>query len=279
MNLSTATERADVISAAEAIRQRWRTAPRIGLILGTGLGGLVDLLETEATFSYGEIPGFLKSTALAHAGKLVCGAIDGTPVAVLQGRCHLYEGHRLDALLLPTRVLRALGADVLIVTNASGGLNPRYRSGEVMILDDHLNFLFRRPTVAACEGNVFARPVAQTPYSERLAQVAQLAARRNEYFVQRGVYAAMLGPSYETRAEYRMLRRLGADAVGMSTVPEALLGASLGMEVLALSVITNVAMPDAIGKVDAQEVCDIATSAAPVVRAIVRGVAADLRGG
>lgn len=265
---------ADIIAkATEYIRARWSATPKIGVILGTGLGGLVDLVQPEINLRCGDIPGFLQSTALAHAGCLVGGAIDGVPIVFLQGRCHLYEGHRIGKLVHPTQVLHALGATTLIVTNASGGLNPRFRSGEVMILEDHLNFHFRRPTAAGNQDYPALRPRAATPYSLKLAQIAARAALEQNQFVQHGIYAAMLGPSYETRAEYRMLRKLGADAVGMSTIPEALVASSLGMEVLGLSVITNVAMPDAIGKVDAQEVCDIATSAAPVVRTIIRGIA------
>ena len=253
---------------------RWNVTPKIGVILGTGLGGLVDLVQPEINLRCGDIPGFLQSTALAHTGCFVGGALSGAPIVFLQGRCHLYEGHRIGKLVHPTQVLHALGATTLIVTNASGGLNPRFRSGEVMIVEDHLNFHFRRPTAAGNREFPAIRPQSATPYSLKLAQIAARAALEQNQFVQHGIYAAMLGPSYETRAEYRMLRKLGADAVGMSTVPEALVAASLGMEVLGLSVITNVAMPDAIGKVDAQEVCDIATSAVPVVRSIIRGIAA-----
>jgi purine-nucleoside phosphorylase len=263
-----------VAQAAAYVRERWNRAPKIGVILGTGLGGLTDLLREELNLRYSEIPGFLQSTALAHVGRLVAGTLEGVPAVFLQGRCHLYEGHRVGSLVLPTQVLHALGANILIVTNASGGLNPRFRSGEVMIVEDHMNFLFRRPTIYGDGLPPNVRPNLATPYSQRLMKIAAKATQAREQFVQYGTYAAMLGPSYETRAEYRMLRKLGADAVGMSTAPESLVGASLGMEVLGLSVITNVAMPDAIGKVDAQEVCDIATSAAPVIRTILRGIAA-----
>jgi purine-nucleoside phosphorylase len=278
MNSASPLSDATLIAKAVAhIRAQWKSAPKIGIILGTGLGGLVDLLKVEINLRCGEIPGFLQSTALAHAGCFIGGTIEGVPAAVLQGRCHLYEGHPIRSLVLPTQVLHALGATALIVTNASGGLNPRFRSGEVMILDDHLNFLFRRPTAAGNAESLDVRPMQRTPYSPRMAGLAQSIAQQSGFFVQCGTYASMLGPSYETRAEYRMLRRLGADAVGMSTVPEALVASALGMDVLGLSVITNVAMPDAIGKVDAQEVCDIATSAAPIVRAIIRGIAAQYR--
>lgn len=263
-----------VAQAAAYLRERWDRTPKIGVILGTGLGGLTDLVREEINLRYGEIPGFLQSTALAHVGRFVGGSLQGVPAVFLQGRCHLYEGHRIGSLVLPTQVLHALGASILIVTNASGGLNPRFRSGDVMIVEDHLNFLFRRPAINGNGQPPNIRPSGATPFSQKLAKIAAKATQTREQFVQFGTYAAMLGPSYETRAEYRMLRKLGADAVGMSTVPESLVGASLGMEVLGLSVITNVAMPDAIGKVDAQEVCDIATSAAPVIRTILRGIAA-----
>lgn len=261
-----------VANAAEYVRARWTTIPRIALILGTGLGGLVDLVEQEINLLYGEIPGFLQSTALAHAGRFVGGNLGGVPVAILQGRCHLYEGHGIESLVHPTRVMGALGAKILIVTNASGGLSPRFQSGDVMIIEDHLSFHFRKPAIATTRAPQL-RPNAPSPYSTRLIQAARSTAQQAGFLVRDGIYAAMLGPSYETRAEYRMLRRLGADAVGMSTIPEALVASETGLEVLGLSVITNVANPDSNDVVDAQEVCDIATSAAPVVRAIVRGIA------
>jgi purine-nucleoside phosphorylase len=256
-----------------AIRQQWDCPAKTAVILGTGMGDLADEIAAEATIPYRDIPGFPRSTALAHKGRLVCGRLHGTPVMMLQGRCHLYEGYSLADITLPARVLVALGIETLIVTNAAGGVNPDYCVGDVMLIDDHINLMWLGGTwPVPPEGHTrVARPRVRL-YDAGLATQAEQVARRGDFTLRRGVYLAVTGPSYETRAEYRAFRRMGADCVGMSTVPEVLVAAAAGLKVLGLSTVTNVARPDAPQTVSAEEVVEVAATALPKVRAIVHGV-------
>jgi purine-nucleoside phosphorylase len=273
MDHTTTADR--VALAAEAIRRQWRCTAKTAVILGTGLGELADEVERPAAIRFEEIPGFSRSTALAHQGRLVCGELAGAPVMMLQGRCHLYEGYALANLTLPVRVLAALGIETLIVTNAAGGLNPDFELGDVMLIDDHINLQGIAKTHVldpAALGRV-TRPYIRL-YDRGLAQAADQIARLEDFPLRRGVYLAVTGPSYETRAEYRAFRRLGGDAVGMSTICEVLTAAGCGLKILGLSTITNVACPDAPKVVSAQEVVDVARLARPRVRAIVRGLLA-----
>ena len=264
-----------IAEAAAYIQQQWQTTPKIGVVLGTGLGPLADSITADAVIDYRDIPHFPRSTALAHKGKLVCGSLAGVSVVAMQGRCHIYEGYDLATLALPVLTMRALGAEILILSNASGGVNPQFKCGDVMVQDDHINFMFTSPlagvqldAAASAEMLRFGRPMA-TPYCPRLADQALAIARRNNIPAHRGVYVAVTGPSYETRSEYRLFRKLGGDTVGMSTVPEAIAAASVGMRTLALSVITNVAKPDAPEKVDAEDVVNVAAAVEPLLREIV----------
>ena len=269
------TTAAHIAAAAESIRRHWQCPATTAVILGTGLGELADELTAATTIPYGEIPGFPRSTALAHKGRLICGELGGAPAIVMQGRCHFYEGYSLDELTLPVRVLAALGIQTLVVTNAAGGLNPDYGIGDVMVIDDHFNFMgIARtwPLDPAAHGRV-TRPKTRL-YDRGLAALAEQTARRNDFPLRRGVYVAVTGPSYETRAEYRAFRRLGADCVGMSTVPEVLTAAVCGMRVLGLSTVTNVACPDKPKIVSAAEVVEVAAIARPRVAAIVQGTLA-----
>jgi purine-nucleoside phosphorylase len=259
---STISDR--VAAAAESIRRRWSCPATTAAILGTGLGDLADEVASSAALPYSDIPGFPHSTALAHKGRLVCGEFSGTPVLMMQGRCHLYEGYSLDDVTLPVRVLAALGIKTLIVTNAAGGLNPNYSTGDVMLIDDHINLMAPWDRPLACRPN----------YDRSLAESALSAARKNAFHLQRGVYIGVLGPTYETRAEYRAFRRLGGDCVGMSTVPEVLAAASCGLRVLGLSTVTNVATPDAPKKVSADEVVEVAAIARPRVQTIIQELVA-----
>jgi purine-nucleoside phosphorylase len=271
MNHSSHLTTADRVAAAtRAIRARWPVAATTAAILGTGLGELADEVAAATTIPYGEIPGFQRSTALAHVGRLVCGQFAGRPVIMLQGRCHLYEGYPLADLTLPVRVLAALGVKTLVVTNAAGGLNPDFTIGDVMLIDDHINLLWfggTFPLDPAGLGRI-TRPQTRL-YDRELAAAAVCSARQHGFSLQRGVYVAVTGPSYETRAEYRAFRRLGADCVGMSTVPEVLTAAALGLRVLGLSTVTNVACPDAPKITSAEEVVEVAQVARPRVRAIL----------
>jgi purine-nucleoside phosphorylase len=262
-----------VAAAVEAIRRRWSCPATTAVILGTGLGELAEEVAVSAVIPYRDIPGFPRSTALAHKGRLVCGELSGRPVVMLQGRCHRYEGYSFDDLTLSVRVLAALGVKTLVVTNAAGGLNPDFIIGDVMLIDDHVSLLCLPGTMRtnrfAC-GRI-ARPGTRL-YDRELAAAAVVAARKNDFSLPRGTYIAVTGPSYETRAEYRAFRRLGADCVGMSTVPEVLAAADCDLRVLGLSTITNVACPDAPKVVSAEEVVEVAAVARPRIRAIVEAV-------
>jgi len=293
------TSSTQVREAAEHIRRCWDKEPRMGLILGTGLGRAAERLAIERSIPYEQIPHFVCTTALSHQGRLVCGTLDGVPAIALAGRCHLYEGYTFDQVTLPVRVLAALGVHLLVVSNASGGLNPAFCGGDIMVLTDHINFLsgVGQPGGAARRGPL-AGLLASAPswhgpprlapkgvpgshcgwcYDELLiAQTLQIA-RREGFPVHQGVYVAVAGPNFETRAEYRMFRRIGGDAVGMSTVPEVLTAASLGLRVLALSMVTNVARPDAPCKVDPHEVVDLSAKAEPNLGKIVQGIAASVK--
>jgi purine-nucleoside phosphorylase len=262
----TAIDRID--AAVSAIRAAWSCDATTAVILGTGLGELADEVAAT-TLSYRDIPGFVRSTALAHKGRLICGELNGEPVIMLQGRCHGYEGYSLDELTFPARVLAALGVKKLVVTNAAGGLNPNYSTGDVMLMDDHID-LMNLP--GRYEPMPAGSPLHVRFYDCKLADIAVAAARCADFVLHRGVYVAVSGPSYETRAEYRAFRRIGGDAVGMSTVPEVLTAASCGIRVLGLSTITNVASPDAPKTVTAEEVVEVAAIALPRVRAILESV-------
>lgn len=264
-----------VASAAEFIRRRWDCEATTAVILGTGLGELADEASDVHTIPYEAIPGLPRSTALAHQGRLVCGSWRGMPVYLLQGRCHRYEGYSLAELTLGVRVLAALGVSTLVVTNAAGGLNPDFTIGDVMLIDDHINLMGGGGTLATA-GFALGRPPRSQPrlYDRALAALAVASAQGARFPLQRGTYIGVSGPCYETRAEYRAFRRLGGDCVGMSTVPEVLTAASLGLRVLGLSTVTNVACPDAPQIVSAEEVVEVAHIALPRVRTILHDVIA-----
>jgi purine-nucleoside phosphorylase len=261
-------------SVAAWIATRWGIAPAAGVVLGTGLGSFVDEVEVELALDFSAIPHFQPTSALGHPGRLVCGRIRSLPVAVLQGRLHAYEGHSPAAITLGVRVLRALGARLLILTNASGGLNPRYRAGDVLVIDDHIDLLAGNPLAGLCGSNSAERGIRR-PYDPALVERALELARLANFTAHRGVYVGMTGPNYETRAEYRFLRRIGGDAVGMSTIPEALAAASAGMRVLALSAITNLGLPDAPRRTRAEEVCAAAAHCERKLRQLMLGILGD----
>ncbi len=259
-----------VAAAAAEIRRRWPASPKAALVLGTGLGKFAEQICADTAIPYRALPGFTRTTAISHRGQLVCGTLHGIPVILLDGRCHLYEGYGIDELTLPIRTLHACGAANLIVTNASGGLNRYYLPGDIMVIDDHINLLGRCPRLT--QQRDFPRQPLRThgtAYDPRLSDLALDASRRHGFAAYRGVYAAVTGPNYETRAEYAMLRRIGADAVGMSTVPEVQVAQQLAMRVLGLSIITNVAHLTAPEAVDAWHVVDAAQQAEPHVRQIL----------
>ena len=259
--------------AVAAIRSRWNGRADTAIILGTGLGELAEEVQAEAIIPYRDLPGFPHSTALAHKGRLVCGTLGGSPVVMMQGRCHLYEGYPLASLAFPVRVLAALGCTKLVVTNAAGGVNPSYQMGDVMLIDDHINLMWFAGTCGLAAGSPGRVARERTRlYDAELADQAAAVARRGGFPLPRGVYVAVPGPCYETRAEYRFFRRIGGDCVGMSTVPEVLTAIGCGLRVLGLSTVTNVALPDAPKTVSAEDVVRVAELALPKVRAIVHSL-------
>ncbi|MCA9260038.1 MAG: purine-nucleoside phosphorylase, partial [Planctomycetales bacterium] len=238
--------RQKIAETSGAVAARWNERPAAGVILGSGLGDLAQRIDCQATFDYADLPHFGATTAIGHAGRLVCGRLEDRPVVAFQGRFHLYEGHRADRAALPARLLQALGCTTLVVSNAAGGLNPQYRVGEVMAIDDHINLQFDNPLIGVNDDQLGPRfPDMSAPYDREYLEIAEATARAADFRLHRGVYVAMLGPTYETRAEYRMCRRLGGDAVGMSTAPEVIAARHAGLRVAGFSVITNVGSPDA----------------------------------
>jgi len=256
-------------AAADFVRGRWTQSPRFGIILGTGAGKLAEEIVSEAEIPYGEVPGLPQSTALSHKGQFVCGKLAGQDVIAMEGRFHLYEGYPVDHATLAIHTMHRLGVEILFVSNASGGINPKFSSGEIMLIESHLDFMYRS-TLNMNSPAISGRPTLLSDvYDRDLIQQASICARRQEFPIHRGVYAAMLGPNYETRAEYRFLKRVGADVAGMSTVPEVTVAGRYGMRVLGMSIITNVAKPDILEATSGQKVIDAAGLAAPHLKAIV----------
>jgi purine-nucleoside phosphorylase len=229
-------------AAAEHVRARLRTEPPVAaIILGSGLGGLANRLTDAVHVPFAEIPGFPTATVAGHAGVLLAGRLAGRPVLALAGRFHMYEGHAAALAAFPTRVLHALGARTLIVSNAAGGITRSLSPGDLMLIRDHLNFMFRNPLLGPNAADEPRFPDMSAPYDARLAELAREVARTNGISLAEGVYCGLLGPTYETPAEVRMLAFMGADAVGMSTVPEVIVARALGMRVLGVSCVTNMA--------------------------------------
>ncbi len=265
-------DEARVGESAAAIRAVWPTTPRVGLVLGSGLAGIADLIRVEASLDYGRIPHFPRVTALGHRGRLICGQLAGVPVVAMEGRCHRYEGHSLFEVTRPVRVLHRLGIELLVLTNASGGLRPGLQSGDVLVMEDHINLMGSHPLRAPLSAASARQPALVPTYDPQLVESACRVARGLGFTAHTGVYAAMTGPCYETRAEYRFLRRIGADVVGMSTVPEAILASRLGVSVLGLSAVTNVCRPDDLATTSGEAVLQAARSTENRMRGIVAGV-------
>ena len=260
-------------AACTTIRAQWGRAPRAGIILGTGLGGLSEEIKVEAALDYESIPHFLKSTVEGHRSRLVCGELEGVPIVAMEGRFHMYEGYSLKEITLPVRVFKALGAELLVVSNAVGGMNPHYGLGDIMVIDDHINLLGDNPLIGVNDDRLGPRfPDMSAPYDQPLIEVALEMARRENFAAHRGVFVAVPGPNLETRAEYRFLRAIGADAVGMSTVPEVIVAVHAGLRTLGLSVVTDLCFPDALEPADVETIIAVANSAEPKLRALVRGV-------
>jgi purine-nucleoside phosphorylase len=264
---------AQIDEAVTAIRRSWRKEARVGIILGTGLGGLAQQIEAEATFEYESIPYFPRSTAISHAGQLVCGRLAGLPIVTMEGRFHAYEGYSHQQITFPVRVMKALGAELLIVSNACGGMNPQYACGDVMVIEDHINLMNGNPLIGVNDDKLGPRfPDMCRPYDQELIAKSLEIARRENFAAHRGVYVAVTGPNLETRAEYRFLRLIGADVVGMSTVPEVLVAVHAGMRVLGLSIVTDMCLPDALEPAEISRILAHAAAAEPKLRKIVLGV-------
>jgi purine-nucleoside phosphorylase len=257
--------------AADAVRDKIGEigAPVLGLVLGSGLGGLADRLEQPAVVGYPDVPGFPPTAVAGHAGRLIAGTIAGRPVVALSGRFHPYEAHPSSLAAFPVRVLHALGARRLLVSNAAGGIRESFRAGDLMVITDQINFAYRNPLIGAAEPDEPRFPDMSEPYDRELSAALRARAREIGVTLREGVYCGLLGPSYETRAEIRMLRVIGADAVGMSTVSEVIVARALGMRVAGLSCITNVAAGPSSGTLSHAEVLDAAARVAARFEALV----------
>lgn len=271
---------AQIDQAADVIRQRWPRKPGVGMILGTGLGGVAQLIDGEASLEYEAIPHFPRSTAVGHAGQLVCGRLRGVPLVAMEGRFHSYEGYTHRQITFPVRVMKALGAELLIVSNACGGMNPQYARGDIMVIEDHINLMNGNPLIGLNDDRLGPRfPDMFAPYDPVLIDRALQIARREEFAAHKGVYVAVTGPNLETRAEYRFLRTIGADVVGMSTVPEVIVAVHAGMRVLGLSIVTDMCLPDALQPANIDEILATAAETEPKLRKIVLGILAAEAGG
>ncbi len=269
---------AQIDAAAQRVRERVPEAsPHVGVILGTGLGRLADEIELDAMVPYEDIPGFPLATVESHTGKLLFGTLEGVSVVVMQGRFHRYEGYSLQQVTFPVRVMGRLGIEALLVTSACGGMNPLWSPGDVVMLDDHINLLGDNPLVGANLDALGPRfPDMSEPYDRQLQAVASEAALKRGLPLRRGTYVAVVGPNLETRAEYRMLRGMGADVVGMSTVPEVIVARHMNLKVLGLSIITDACLPDALEPADVPTIIQTAMSAEPHLTALVRDVVRQL---
>jgi purine-nucleoside phosphorylase len=260
-------------AAVDRVQARFPTTPDVALVLGTGLGALGREIAVRATIDYTDIPGFPLSTVESHAGRLLCGTLGGKTVIAMQGRFHRYEGYTLQQVTFPVRVLQALGATTLIVSNACGGMNPLWTAGDLMLISDHINLLGDNPLVGYNDDRLGPRfPDMSAPYDPALRALARAVALEQRLTLREGVYVAVAGPNLETRAEYRMLRALGADVVGMSTVPEVIVAVHGGMRVLGVSIVTDQCLPDALEPASLDRILAVAAGAEPTLTALVRGV-------
>jgi purine-nucleoside phosphorylase len=259
--------------AADAVRDKLPKDPPVAaIVLGSGLGGLANAIERATSVPYVEIPGFPTATVAGHSGTLIAGRLGGRPVIALSGRFHMYEGHDAQLAGFPARVLHALGARTLIVSNAAGGVNRLFGAGDLMLIRDHINLMFRNPLIGALEPGDVRFPDMSSPYDDALAVIARDVAREQGTVLREGVYAGLLGPTYETPSEVRMLSLLGADAVGMSTVPEVIVARALGMRVLGISCVTNLASGLSLEPITHADVLESSARAAATFEALVKGI-------
>lgn len=259
--------------AATVVRSRFSRQPELAIILGTGLGGVAARIRVDCVIEYQDIPGFPLSTVESHAGRLICGTLGGKTVVAMQGRFHRYEGYSLQQVTFPVRVFKALGATTLIVSNACGGMHPLWNAGDLMLIADHINLLGDNPLIGPNDDRLGPRfPDMSEPYDASLRALARSEAQRLGFVVREGVYVAVTGPCLETRAEYRFLRQIGADVVGMSTVPEVIVAVHAGLRVLGISIITDMCLPDALEPASLDHILAVAARAEPNLTALVAGV-------
>jgi purine-nucleoside phosphorylase len=262
-----------VQEASRMVRSRWSGSPTVGIVLGTGLGALAREIDAEASIPYPEIPHFPHSTVESHKGQLVCGKLANTSVIAMEGRFHLYEGYSPWQVTFPIRVMQELGCRLLIVSNAAGGLNPLFDKGDLIVIEDHINLMGLNPLIGPNDERLGPRfPDLIEPYDRKLQDLALKIALEQNVVAHRGVYVAVVGPNLETRAEYRFLRAIGADVVGMSTVPEVLVAVHAGLKVLGFSIVTDMCLPDALHPVKIEEIIAVANEAEAKLRTLVRGV-------
>ncbi|MBU0984405.1 MAG: purine-nucleoside phosphorylase [candidate division Zixibacteria bacterium] len=258
--------------AAAYIKSRVALEPTIGIILGTGLGSLVDGIELTGTIDYQDIPHFPVSTVESHAGRLLLGHLRGKPVVCMQGRFHFYEGYSMKQIAFPIRTMKKLGIETLIVSNAAGGMNPHFTPGDIMLIKDHINFFPGNPLIGPNDNNWGPRfPDCHEVYNRGYQKLAKDVALAQGLRLQEGVFIGLTGPCLETAAEYRMLRRLGADVVGMSTVPEALTAHHQGNRLLAFSIVTDMGLPDNMHPCSLESVLKVAGEAEPKLRDLIAG--------
>ncbi len=257
----------------EVVRKHTTKEYPVGIILGTGLGGLIKEVEIETSIDYSELPHFPLSTVESHNGKLIFGKINGKNVVAMQGRFHYYEGYSMQQITYPVRLMKMLGVKYLLVSNACGGMNPIYRRGDIMIMSDHINLLGDNPLIGKNEEEFGPRfPDMSEPYDHKLISLAEQVALENKIKVQKGVYVAVPGPNLETKAEYRFLRAIGADVVGMSTIPEDIVAVHQGMKVLGFSIITDECFPDSLKPAVLEEIIAAAEEAEPKMTLIMKEV-------
>ena len=259
-----------IAAATSAVRKHTSATPAVGIILGTGLGGLAEDIEVETRIPYGEIPGFPLSTVESHAGQLLVGKLGGKTIVAMQGRFHRYEGYDLQQVTFPVRVMRALGVKILLVSNACGGMHPLWAPGDLMLISDHINLLGDNPLVGSNDESLGPRfPDMSMPYDRELRALARDIAVELGITLREGVYVAVAGPNLETRAEYRMLRGMGADVVGMSTVPEVIVANHGGMRCVGISIITDQCLPDALEPAELERIIETARKAEPALSRLV----------
>jgi purine-nucleoside phosphorylase len=265
--------RKQIEESVSYLRTRTKLEPPVGIILGTGLGGLVREIRQETVVDYGDIPHFPLSTVESHQGKLIFGTLAGKSVVAMQGRFHYYEGYTMQQVTFPVRVMKFLGVNTLLISNAAGGMNPQFSRGSLMIITDHINLIGDNPLIGPNDDTLGPRfPDMSEPYSRELIRLAESVALDMKIRVERGVFVAVAGPNLETRAEYRFLRFIGADAVGMSTVPENIVANHMSMRVLGFSIITDECFPDSLQPAKVEDIIAVAGKTEPKLTAVMKGV-------